>query len=360
MIDPNRGIFDRVTRLQIQLSSLERSLAVEAQKKLASSLNRIRANLVMGNYPGPFETTSRLVSNDVLTVMVQIRDWFLGELNRIAGDINSRAAYLLTGSKRRTESEPDLVVLEAEEDDEEDIIDQLREIGETLLLLSATELYLLMVEWRWKGFTLRQQWDNFMSRQYRQVYETLMGAAAMAQLEPGSYVLSQSARQTMAVELQRKVIGNSNAFTLIGGINATMNHQLSNVAFQVLQTTVARNGEHFAGVRWHSMLEPSTCPTCANLHGQWFPFVDGRTTAPALPQHARCQCSLVPELRRFSPVNPVQFSDWFQDQPDTFQRKYLGPDRYKLWKSGQVSFRDFVQFRNGIPYRKYNLNDLGE
>lgn len=358
MIDPNRGILDRVTRLQIQLASLERSLSVEAQKKLASAMKQIRTNLVMGHYPGPFETTSSLVANDVAAVLIQIRDWYLGELSRVAGDINSRMAFLLTGTKRRSESEVDLVVLEAD-DDEEDIIDQLREIGETLLLLSTSELYLLILQWRWKGFTLRQQWDNFISRQYRQIYETMMGAAAMSQLEPGSYVLSQSARQSMAAELQRKVLGNGNAFTTIGGINSTMGHQLFHVASQIIQVTTARNGEHFAGVRWHSLLEPNTCPTCANLHGRWFPFKDGATTAPALPQHARCQCSLVPELRRFNPVNPMQFSEWFTDQPEDFQRKYLGADRFKLWQSGQVSFRDFIQFRNGIPFRKFNLNELG-
>lgn len=357
MTNPNQGIFDRVTKLNIQLAMLERAWMREAQKRFNASVYKIKTNLITGFYPGPFDTTSKMVANDVLVAIAEIREWFFGQLQRVAGDINSEVPFLLTGIRKKQESDQALVVLEAD-DEEEEIDDLLEEIGETLQLLGTTELFLLLAEWRWKGFTLRQQWDNFMARQFQQIYQSLMGAASLSQMDPGSYTLSHSARQTMLVELQSKTIGSGSTFSTIGGINATMANQLADIATKILQKNVSKNPQYFAGVRWHSVLEPNTCAVCASLNGRWFPIVDGISTAPDLP-HVRCQCSLIPEIRGQDAMDTTNFPQWFSKQSAGYQKSILGPQRFDLWKSGKVTFRNFVEFRNGVPARAFNLNELG-
>ncbi len=358
MTNPNHGIFDRVTKLHVQLAMLERALSRESQKRLASSVVRIKSNLYSGYYPGPFEKTSQLVAYDVMAAIAEVRDWFFVQLRRIGSDINSEVPFLLTGKRQKKESDSALLILESD-DEEENVDDLLEEIGETLQLLTTTELFLLMNEWRWKGFTIRQQWDNFMARQYQQVYQSLMGAAALSQMDPGSYSLSQSARQTMLVELQKRVLGAGNTFTTIGGINATIANQLADLASKIVQTNAGKNQKHYAGVRWHSVLEPNTCAVCASLNGKWFPFVNGKSTAPDLP-HIRCQCSMIPEMRGFDSVETTNFPQWFASQSESYQKSYLGQQRFDLWKSGGLTFRNFLDFRNGVPVRAFNLNEPGD
>lgn len=357
MMNPNQGIFDRVTKLNVQLAMLERAWMREVQKRFNASIYKIKTNLITGLYPGPFETTSKMVANDVLVAIAEIRDWFFGQLQRVAGDINSQVPYLLTGIRKKQESDRVLSVLEAE-DEEEDVDNLLEEIGDTLQLLSLTELFLLLTEWRWKGFTLRQQWENFMARQFQQLYQSLMGAASLSQMDPGSYTISNSARQTMLMELQSKAIGSGSAFSTIGGINATIANQLADIATKIIQKNVSKNPKYFAGVRWHSVLEPNTCSVCAGLNGQWFPFVDGLSTAPDIP-HVRCQCSLIPEIRGQESVDTTNFPQWFSKQSPVYQKSILGSQMYDLWKGGKVTFRNFQDFRNGVPAKSFNLNELG-
>lgn len=60
--------------------------------------------------------------------------------------------------------------------------------------------------------------------------------------------------------------------------------------------------------------------------------------------HPNCRCTLVPKVRNV-PLTFQRGRDWFAQQPETTQRAILGPGRYDLWASGQVSFAQFAATR---------------
>lgn len=53
-------------------------------------------------------------------------------------------------------------------------------------------------------------------------------------------------------------------------------------------------------------------------------------------------CTIVPVIRGFAPTTWKSGSTWFGEQSADVQRKMLGPERYKLFKSG-TPLTDFVQ-----------------
>lgn len=80
------------------------------------------------------------------------------------------------------------------------------------------------------------------------------------------------------------------------GLFNTQNLVLAGLAVGAAQHLVARKTVQQnpqIKIRWSSVLESTTCPVCADLHGQVFTEED----LPSYPQHGRCQCSLIYEIQ---------------------------------------------------------------
>jgi hypothetical protein len=107
-----------------------------------------------------------------------------------------------------------------------------------------------------------------------------------------------------------------------------------------------------------AVLDEVTCSVCRSLDGQYFPFEDGESTAPLTPIHASCRCKVVPVVRGDEAPSRVNWPDWFAQQDDAYQKKIMGPTRWEMWKDGKITFRDFVQFRNQVPFRIRRIDEL--
>lgn len=146
-------------------------------------------------------------------------------------------------------------------------------------------------------------------------------------------------------------------------------------------------------VVWVATLEGRTCQACAAMDGKVFRVGE---THRAPPVHPNCRCVLAPSLddelvgnrpfvralkvrkrdgsnefrsigdmtknqreRAGLEVGQVEakttFSSWFKNQDAAFQREWLGPTRYKLYKEGGLSLDRFVDVQKG---KQYSLEEL--
>lgn len=145
-------------------------------------------------------------------------------------------------------------------------------------------------------------------------------------------------------------------------------------------------------VVWVATLEGRTCQACASMDGKVFEIGTTHTTPPV---HPNCRCMLAPsfddgivgnrpfvralkvkkrdgtnEFRSIGNMTKRQreeaglkvgqvkanttFSSWFGNQDAEFQRQWLGPTRYKLYRQGKYPLERFVDPRG----RQYTLEEL--
>lgn len=143
---------------------------------------------------------------------------------------------------------------------------------------------------------------------------------------------------------------------------------------------------------WSAMLELRTCSRCAPLDGRRFAIDKPH---PKNPLHPRCRCTLIPLIadeqmgerpfvralkvtgrdgntgyRSIGRMTPKQreaaglevgqvsaktsFAQWFDTLPERFQREWLGPAKFKLYKDGGYTIDRFSDPRN----RAYTLDEL--
>lgn len=82
--------------------------------------------------------------------------------------------------------------------------------------------------------------------------------------------------------------------------------------------------------RYVSMLDDRTCIECGALSGKVYKSLDD---APTLPRHERCRCFYYPMIGEDEPKED-SFAGWLERQPESTQRKVLGPSRYALYRAG--------------------------
>lgn len=118
---------------------------------------------------------------------------------------------------------------------------------------------------------------------------------------------------------------------------------------------------------WTATLDGRTSKICASRDGQRYPIGSNH---PRPPAHPNCRSVLVPSLddsimgerpyvRAFEPISKVpkdqrtkgmvgtvsantNYGQWFSRQSAAFQREWLGPARYKLYKQGGYKIDRFV------------------
>lgn len=128
-------------------------------------------------------------------------------------------------------------------------------------------------------------------------------------------------------------------------------------------------------VDWLATLDGRTCKVCAANEVN-SPYDLGK--APPFPAHPKDRCVITPK-----PENPVTrpyvaddrpvskipkeeradkigqtretYHDWLKRQPDDFQRKWLGAERYRRFKAGIIILDELT---TGDPARQVTLDDL--
>jgi len=121
----------------------------------------------------------------------------------------------------------------------------------------------------------------------------------------------------------------------------------------------------YTHIIWVSVLDGRTSKICAARDGWIMPVDEG----PRPPAHPNCRSTIIPQLDdmggitrgwlrsdkpfgkipkgertgKFGQVSiEVDYKEWFSDQPAQFQRDWLGPTRYKLYKKGKLDIDRFV------------------
>ena len=117
---------------------------------------------------------------------------------------------------------------------------------------------------------------------------------------------------------------------------------------------------------------PRTCGPCIALSGTVYALDDD----PGF--HTCDRCSLVPQTKSWSDIlsplgidtsgieetsyQPVNGSDWFDQQSESVQQQILGPGKYQAWKEGQFTLSDLVAHEDdpkwGPSIREKSLKEL--
>ncbi|MBR2005623.1 MAG: minor capsid protein, partial [Thermoguttaceae bacterium] len=130
--------------------------------------------------------------------------------------------------------------------------------------------------------------------------------------------------------------------------------------------TLFANDDAIDGIEFLATLDARTSHICGALDGTvWRGDEMKRARRP--PLHPNCRSTLIPVVDLVDPETgekieetaerPAQnadgtysqvaakttFKDYFESQPETFQREWLGEKRFELWKSGQLKFEDLAK-----------------
>jgi hypothetical protein len=135
-------------------------------------------------------------------------------------------------------------------------------------------------------------------------------------------------------------------------------------------------------IGWESIgvLDKHTTPLCATLDGRKWLKSKGWTIEKLkaknywYPRHFRCRTVVIgitalsaqldkDRTRASNMDDPGQisaktdFQEAFDRQSKAFQKDYLGPARYKLYKEGRMEIKDFVDIKTG---REYTIAEIKE
>jgi hypothetical protein len=79
----------------------------------------------------------------------------------------------------------------------------------------------------------------------------------------------------------------------------------------------------------------------------------GGTEVEAMDNHVARQVKKLPTATQASMDGQVPkaltYEDWLKTKPTAFQEEVLGPGKYTLWKSGDISLRDLIDQRGQPP-----------
>lgn len=101
----------------------------------------------------------------------------------------------------------------------------------------------------------------------------------------------------------------------------------------------------------------TACAACLMLDGQRF------DTADELTDHPRGKCTAVPSVIGVGKPRWQQGRDWFQDQPPERQIEILGPQRYRMWKNGDIRLENIARMSHNSEWgdspRLASMAELG-
>lgn len=150
---------------------------------------------------------------------------------------------------------------------------------------------------------------------------------------------------------------------------------VATVSNQARDATWEENSDIFRAWEHHSVMDGRVSFTCSTRDGAEWSFTTkeglnekGKTYKFARPPlHFRCRSILLPVLKNADILgitstratmdgqisSEISFDKWFDKKSPEFQEKYLGVQRYKLYKAGKITFKDLVDQRgNALTVRE--------
>jgi len=109
--------------------------------------------------------------------------------------------------------------------------------------------------------------------------------------------------------------------------------------------------------KWVSVavLDSNTTQICQSLAGKRYNVVYSQipNKPPRTPPIHPCRSLLLPECNR-EPLKVDTFKDWLKQNDDEV-REWLGPTRYRAWKSGDLSINSFIDLKS---HRLWTIEEL--
>ena len=165
-----------------------------------------------------------------------------------------------------------------------------------------------------------------------------------------------------------------NAFGMIRDDAETLvRTYIQSVNNQAAESVYKANSDIVKRERWDATFEVSTvsgrgtCMECAALHGREFPINEPHVRPP---KHPLCRCYMTPVTLSFrdlgldiddlrNDLKPYterdenraileagritgSFNDFLKHRDEQYQRNFLGENRFRLWKSGEITVDDLA------------------
>jgi len=263
--------------------------------------------------------------------------------------------------------------VEVEEFDEKDV-EKEGEEDEPFLGLDDDEVIALLLALVWDGFLLNEALERYRETQFLRFLNNLAAALSGAVPISDTGVVSVATDSQLQREAAKAIIAgvvgtpsNKTQFNAMRIADVIVRSHLQAIASSVARGTAKKNSNIIGGVIWSAILDSRTCMICAALDGTFYPMdVDGVVEMPQMPAHKLCRCIPIFVMSRFVGIEQggvlmpksVSFTEWMGNQSESTLVKLMGEGRYRLWKSGKLKFKDFVQFRGKVPVRERTLSAL--
>lgn len=104
--------------------------------------------------------------------------------------------------------------------------------------------------------------------------------------------------------------------------------------------TLEENRDLVWGMEWVATLDERTCAICGPLDGTRWALDDPAQLVP--PLHPNDRCTLVAVMAPGQRRRRQSYTEWFATLPPERQRRILGPGRFALYASGQLTLSDLI------------------
>lgn len=153
--------------------------------------------------------------------------------------------------------------------------------------------------------------------------------------------------------------------------------EIQRTAGAAAERVYERNKSVLKGSRWVATLDSRTCIICASRDGEVFPVGSG--PKPVTGSHAGCRCFRAPVTKSFEELGlPAQdfsastrasmdgqvpaelnYTDWFNNQPESFQREVLGQGRFERFREGGIELEQMAKNQRVIPLDELPERSVG-
>lgn len=111
------------------------------------------------------------------------------------------------------------------------------------------------------------------------------------------------------------------------------------------QAVYEANSDVVVGVKVSSSRDGRTCPICLAQDGKILAHRE------QFASHPMCRCALLPYIPGVTPDRGTG-DEWLRTQDEARQREALGKTRYEVWKSGQATLPQMIQYGQHLQWGK--------
>lgn len=321
MTSPTSEHVDLLVRRRVEVTRYERGLVRDALRSL-SEADRSTRDYVSRRF------------RDVLDGDLPVSE-FLAELLRIRGDGASAAVAVIregVDGFRQVERGIELTLLAL-------LIPVPRDPGDA----AVRRLY----SGRTAVDRLPRQWLSGLSTHDRNLHERAVRRALAEGLTTDQ----------LLTELSR--VGTRSATSVAAVAETLVTHASSSVAESVHEANGA------TALVWTAVLDGRTTAVCRSRDQKVAPLGDNpppdgfellQPPGARPPAHARCRSFMLPVYGDDDAVRRIDYEGWLRRQNPDFQLGVLGPSRYALFRSGQLTLDEFVD----LSGRELSLRELAQ